>query len=165
MAPTTPVAEVSQVALCLPEYFSQNFTKSAGKCAQPFRPIKLMPRRFWAMPISFLSRKRESRLMMSRARVGINRADAKREWSMALHRELRCGPIGRESSEPLISGVSPLTPDPTSAQGSRGRTARWLRRTAPLSPTGWLAGPPRGQLGSPGPAARLALEGGPSGRR
>lgn len=79
MAPTTPVAEVSQVALCRPEYFSQNFTKSAGKCAQPFRPIKLIPRRFWAIPINFLSRKRESRLMISRAKVGISRADAKRE--------------------------------------------------------------------------------------
>ncbi len=113
MAPTTPVAEVSQVALCRPEYFSQNFTKSAGKCAQPFRPIKLIPRRFWAMPISFLSRKRESRLTMSRAKVGISRADAKREWSMALHRELCCGPIGwKGGSASHKSGINPHTQIP-----------------------------------------------------
>jgi len=79
MAPTTPVAEVNHVALCRPEYFSQNFTKSAGKCAQPFRPKKLMPRRFCAIPMSFLSRKSESRLMIKSARVGISRAEAKTE--------------------------------------------------------------------------------------
>jgi hypothetical protein len=79
MAPTTPVAEVSHVALWRPEYFSQNLTKSAGKCAHPFRPKKLIPRRFWAIPISFLSRKRESRLTTRSARVGISRAEAKIE--------------------------------------------------------------------------------------
>lgn len=45
------------------------------------------------MPINFLSRKRESRLTTSRARVGISRAEAKRECSITLHVGLCFGPV------------------------------------------------------------------------
>ena len=86
MAPVTPLAAVSQLPWCRAVCLSQNFTRSAGRCAQPFRPKKEMPRRFWAIPISFRSKNRASTPRSKRPSAGPRSAAATKELSIVTRR-------------------------------------------------------------------------------